>query len=596
MDPIRPISCDNPNPTTITQNNIFTPALSTRISPRLQKYGGYNSSYLDSIFGSNTLAAGGSLPVLTTQINPINPYGCDSEVSTTLYNYTNTSWELELQNFATHHADVLASVTENVNFLQNRYTTILYSDFTVKELRPNLDYKRFTTKTTINGKSLYNKQTDTIFQKGSSLPAQTTVQLQNPFLESLLLIGGGESGLVLYPPSGELLNAYSFNGSLTPQGDFNRGDESSQVVITFIQKYRKQILSFKIPAPTPMGTLTKGFFHPNKGLTSNITDKTPIKNNKIYYDSPLNTDSMDDFDNGACYFDTLSNRSINAIRSITEFQAHKKLRLYLLINNKWYEYLSSNLGSYVVNNNRYIGSPILYEYLSDESRSLNLPSVLPTTPKEHISFNYIYNDYGFKHGFTNPNFPIKDNKIQYNRNNPKELIIPGIRTYFMIPEIDNVFNTQLESMDDIDQFEAPESLTYGQSILFNDGTRWICINPSSPNTRSSYIYSNFGYLYHNFSDLHIDFSNITRNGYVYNSAKPCYFPVAIYNPKLKIFDVVNTVAAKQLRLKLVNKNGRQIRNLDEETYMIPYTVLTMTLDIKNQDYEFLDLLFLINFK
>lgn len=587
-----PISCSDPNPISFSSSNVFTPSLSTRFSPRLKQYGGYSQTHLDKIFGENTLRAGSSLPLLNSKIDPINPYGCDTSATITLYNYTNTFWNIDLDNFTTRHADIYAGITENIDLLHPRWR-YLFQDYYRFIYIPNQPFRRFGTKATIGDEVFYANQEKVIFNNNSINPSNLLVHLQNPFLESLILSRQGAAKSILYPPSGKLLNSYIFNTSTTAQGDIHRGDESVAVNLTVSQKYRKQILNFVIPPPEPMGILSKGFFHPNKGLTSTIKNKTPIKDGKLFYDKPLMPSTEDepvDYDNGLCLFGTLNDRAINVINTINNFNSHKKLRLYLQINSKWYEYDSHNRGGYVVDQEKYVGDPSIFEYLSSPNKSQNLAPLLPAVAKEHIKYDYLYNHYKYERNMV-PEFPLLSNNFSYTTSNPKELILPGTRHYFMVPEIDPSIDTALESIDDIANFIPEEPLTFAQMIRFADGSHWICINPSQPSTRSSYIWADFNYLYHAFSDVHIDFSKISKQGYIYNSNKKCNFNFRVYDAIDKKWDDVNTIVGKKLIVKFVKKDGRPITNLTkEDVYIIPYTIFETLLPIRNKQYSFIDLL------
>jgi hypothetical protein len=588
FSPTHPISCDDPEPSSFSTSNVYTPSLSTRLAPRLKEFGGYTQSYLNSIFGDGTLSAGTTLPTLNAKIDPINPYGCDTSGPITLYNYTNTSWDVKLNNMSTSHADIYVGVSENINLLSQRYRIILESDFTFKDFVPIPEFKRFATKANINDTNIYSDQNKLIFAKDETVPSNVTVNLQNPFLESLILAGGGSANSVLYPPSGRLLNNYIFNESQItfPRGrsDNHRGDESSSVNLTFTQKYRTQILNFVIPQPTAMGVLTKGFFHPNSGLTSSTKDKSPIKDNTIFYDAAL---SPNDFDPGFCLYGTFNNRVINTIKSIDSFNDHKKLRLYLYINGKWYMHDRHNRGGYKVNDKIYVGEPNMFEYVKNITKSQNLPSIFPAIAKKHTDFNYLYNHYPYGIN-AKTEFPLSSNKFTYI---DKEVIVPGTRHYFMVPEIDPAIDTGLNSIDEISRFTPPNNLVFGKTIKFRDGSHWLLINPQAPTSRSSYVFTDYAYLDHVFSDTHLDFTKISKNGYLYNTEKVCNFPFATYDPISRQWDTANTIISKKIMVKFVKKDGTPIKNLSSNNvYMIPYTVFTTTLNVRNKQYNTLDLL------
>jgi hypothetical protein len=581
-----PLSCDNPNPSSFSTSNVYTPALSTRLAPKLKAFGGYTQSYLNSIFGENTLVAGITLPNLNTKIDPINPYGCDTVAPITLHNYTNTSWKVKLNNMSTSHADIYMGVSENVNLLSPR-NRLVYSLYDTQVI-PLPEFKRFATKVKANDVSVYDDQNKLLFSKDDPIPSTLTIDLQNPFLENLIVAGGGAANTILYPPSGRLLYNHNFNESritfAAGRPDRNRGDESSSVDITFTQKYRTQILNFVIPKPIAMGVLTKGFFHPNSGLTSSIKDKTPIKGNSIFYDAAL---SDRGFDPGFCLYGTFNNRVINTIKNINSFDDHKKLRLYLYINGKWYMHDRHNRGGHKIDDKIYVGEPNMFEYIKDITKSQNLPSVFPSVPKKHTNFNYVYNHYAYEIN-AKTEFPLLSNKFTYI---DREIIVPGTRHYFMVPEIDPAIDTGLNSIDQISNFRPPNNLIFGKTIKFTDGSHWLLINPQLPNLRSSYIFTDYTYLDHVFSDTHLDFTKVSKNGYVYNTEKGCRFPFATYNPTRRQWDTANTIIGKKIMVKFVKKDGTPIKNLSSnDVYMMPYTVFTTALKVRNTEYNTLDLL------
>jgi len=593
VSPTHPISCDDPNPSTFSSSNLYTPNVSTKYAPKLKKYGGYNQIYLDKIFNAGTLIAENTtLPTLSKKIDPLNPYGCGSNASITLRNYTNTFWNIDLNNFSTNHADIRARVTENVDLFAPQWSILIRFGGREEGLEyiPNKNYRRFTTKVSLEygggSTDLYANQSSVILNKDDSVPKTITAHLQNPFLEALMTTRGAKKDTVLYPPSGKLLHDFIFN----PNSRWSpplRGNETSIVTLSINQTPRKQILNFVVPPAQSMGILQKGFFHPNSGLTSSITDKTPIKNNKLFYDKPI-SDNVE-YDEGFCLYGSLTQQVLNVIRDVNNFDKHRKLRLYLSVNDRWYEFQHPNRGGYLLNNQQYIGSPNIFEYISKLESSKGLPILLPAAPKKHIKYNYLYNHYKYSKQAL-PEFPLLSNAFSYN-NSTKEITILGTRHYFMVPEIDPSIDTELGSMDDIANFNPSSPLDYAQMIRFADGSHWLCLKPEAPSVRTSYIWTDYDYLYHVFSDMHIDFNKISKQGYVYNTKKPCDFSFSTYNPYDKKWDTANKIISKKVLVKFVKKDGSPIRNLrTEDVYMIPYTVFTITLPIRNSKYTFIDLL------
>lgn len=574
----RPTDCDNPNLSTISNPNIFTPGLSTRYSPRLKRYGGFSQDYLDSVFGAGVATVGGVVPILSAYVNPKTPIGCNSTASITLHNYTNTTWNLDIQG-KNPNAELYVTVNEDIDLLGPRSKFVIYRDeggegqvtnyYTM--YHPIIKSKRFATKVTINN--------STVLYAGQTAPApnNTTsfnVKLQNPFLAAAMQARGGSADAILYPPSGNLQNAYAFsqNGT-TSIGDIQRGNETTAVTLNFTQKFSTHKLLFKIPPLRPMGTLTEGFFDPNKGLTASPNNSSPISGSVLYTNELTNAG----WPPGKVFYGDINNRVMNVIHGLNEFNYHKKLRLYIQSNNKWYKYTGSNTGCFLVNDIKYPGSPTFFEY-NTETNTKNLPGLLLTPVRKHIDFNFIKN-FNWNNSFPlydeQTPFPFSKNTCTIDPSSSYEIRIPGIRAYFLIPEQDPAIRTNLASIEDIALFTAPSNFSYGSTIVFDDKTQWICIKPTEPTLRSSYVYSEFSYLYHYFSDTHIKFQNINRQGYIYNTKKPCSYPITLYSDTTLVASS-NTILEKSIYVSYKNKDGGQVRDFNiDDVYMQPYTLLKL---------------------
>lgn len=606
MTPLHSQDCNNPNRSYFYTPNFYTPSLSTRFSPRLRQYGGYTQKELDDMFGSSVLTAGSILPILNNLINPENPYGCDSTASIDLHNYSNTKWILNPVGFSTSHADVEVSIHEDINLLSHRYRPIIHveegagpgqvTDYWM-EYRPILNAKRFATKVHIEeaewNNTMYANQRYIIFPKDSTIPATLTVELQNPFLEALILAAGGDEKTVLFPPSGRLLTPYATTTVQTTDRIY-RGNEVSKVTINLHQKYRKQYINFVLNSPRAMGYLYKGSFHPNSGLTTDMSlfRKSAIKDDTIYYDAALrDTGTADTFNEGFCLIGSFTPRVINAINNLHQFDYHKKLRLYLLINGKWYQYNGSNTNSFKVNDVVYPGRPLIHEYIPNKNFTKGLPSVFTAPVKQPNRFNFVYNKYNTNIPAQPLEFPIMSERFYFSDQDRTVITIPGTRAYYRIPEIDPSIQTMLPNIDFISAFvpSNPSTFQYGSLIKFLDGSHWICIDPTKPNFRASYIFSDFDYLQHNFSDLHLDFKRLSKSGYLYNSKKPTNFFGWFKNPILRSSTFI-PIIEKSIIVKFVTKNGLPVKNLTkEDVYMLPYTRLKLAYGVRNQGFTLVDL-------
>lgn len=384
---------------------------------------------------------------------------------------------------------------------------------------------------------------------------------------------GGDENAILYPPSGNLQREYVFeNNKTTSIGDTNRGDETSAVTITFSQKFKSHKLLYKISPLSSMGTLKNGFFDPNKGLTTSITNQSPISGG-ILYTHEL---TGGDWPQGKVYYGDITPRVANAIRSLNDFETNKKLRLYIQQDNKWYKYVAPTSGSFLSNNIKYPGTPTFFEY-NAETGTNNLPGLLLTSVRQHVDFDFIRNN-----SWTD-NLPRYDNKTPFplSRNicirsssNDTELIIPGIRSYFLIPEKDPAIVTSLESMNDIGSFNAPSDIKYGSTIVFNNKQHWICIDPKQPKLRASYVYSEYSYLNQYFSDTHIKYKT-NLQGYVYNTKKSGEYPIKLYFGR-NFTSSDNTILEKSIYVTFKTKNGDKVTNFStQDVYIQPYTLLKL---------------------
>jgi hypothetical protein len=253
---------------------------------------------------------------------------------------------------------------------------------------PNLGYQRYTNLVKLNDVSIYDQQKKKFIDKGGSLASSVSIKLVNPYLVGLL---GGE--YTLYPPAGSLCDSNSIFGG--------RGDEISVVPIKFSRVPRKQILNFAIKTPSAMGTLSKGFFHPNSGLIigdPNFNNKTSINNDStnnsyyIDYDKDYFRSSAT-FNSGSIFIGDITPSFKKTIDQVNNLDNHKKLRLYLQLSDGWYEYSVPNTFGFINQNNLYVGEPYVFEYLKRESHSISVGPWIPSCPKKPIEFDFLYNFY-----------------------------------------------------------------------------------------------------------------------------------------------------------------------------------------------------------
>ena len=584
-----PYNCDG---NTYGYADVFLPGLSTKNSPTLRKYGGYSQSELDSLFGQGVLTAGGSLPRLTNKIIPDQPYGCERSISISLKNYVNSEWVINPKEFSTEHSDVFISVSENGD-PSAFYASYVYDGFYFTA-RNNPTWKRFFTRVNVtpsgagssSSNAIWKDQILNFFPKGSTIPTALSVYLQNPYLEKLTK----DQEYVLAPPSGDLVSGQDYIfGQPVSYGDpgvTSRGDETVTVSLNFVNKPRKQILTFGIDPPRIQGTLQKGFFHPNSGLTTDSTyhGLSPIKNNKIYYDQPLYNDF---YDEGVVLVGDIDESIKNLFNNISQFDRHRKPRLYLQINGSWYNAIIPNRYGYKHQNYTFVGRPSWFEYVHHKTDSLNIPGFIPVSPKQHVPLNFISNHTTKLDFSTYAISPILFDKFEVS--NDKTIILPGSRYYFMVPEIDPSISIQIASLDDISTMsEADQNkITFGSMVQFGDGRRWVYRGPNKTSPES-YVATDYNYLYHNFSDLHIPYSATNKAGYVYNSKKNVSRKIALYNSRGELD--TNIVLKKELLVKF-DKSVSSFFTGNEATQIQVYTKFLLQNKVR-RGYNMIDPLLL----
>lgn len=545
-----PYSCQG---NTYSYADVFLPGLSTKYAASLSKYGGYSQTKLNQIFGDNVLTAGGFLPILTSKIVPDQPYGCDRSLTITLKNYINSTWSFKPQSFSTDHADVWVSVSEygdpTADYAIYRWSP---EDLSFESFN-NPQWKRFFTKVDINNTTtLWKDQSKQIFSKNTTISDEIKISLQNPYLEKLTL----DQKLILAPPTGDLLSGQdiifgqpvSYADSkldVFRDGVTSRGDETSTINISFTNKPRKQILAFHLDPPVSAKVLRKGFFHPNSGLTfdSAYHDLSPFKDDNINYDEPLYGGG---YSGGMVLIGDLDPLVQNTFNNISQFDLHKKLRLYLKINNNWYYAHIPNSGGFKHEDRTFIAPPTYFEYVHHQKDSKHIPGLVPVAPKKHTEFRFISNHPVSFNGDTVVQTPVLFEK--FTRSDIRNILLPGTRYYFMLPETDPAIDIDISGMDQIHQLtEDDEARILPNSMIkLKDDSRWLFIGINARSS-DSYIITDYGYLYQNFSDLHIPYTATNKAGYVYNSRKKVNQKIVLYNSRGD--SEVNTVVQKELLVR-----------------------------------------------
>lgn len=488
------------------------------------------------------------LPTLDKYIDPLNPYGTEQSVSVSLNNYVTTDYAIKFPSYTTNHADIWAEVSENVNFSTQRYTTkVTFNDQTV----------------------VYDQQKKPISLQNNS--STTKVKLSNPYLEALL---GRE--YILYPPAGSLCSKVGNFGS--------RGDELSTVNITFSRIPRKQLLNFYIKQPKPMGILKKGFFHPNSGLIDREPRDPPLSplykdsgnNLFIAYDKTNFNPDTKFSDKGVVFYSEINDSVRRVIQQIGAFNSHRKPRLYLQLNNLWYEYKTPNLFGFYNQDTLNIGEPYIFEYLDDTKNYSTIGPWLPVSAKKHLDFNFIYN-------YPNKNIPISYQQpiIIKNQQKPKRITIDGSRAYFYIKEIDTAIVSLANSIPSLSEDDMSAISAENPEVILSTGERFRYIS-GAKNQRSSYIVSDYNYLYKNYSDLHINYNLKNKENYVYNTKKACNQKIIIINADNNTQTYEAIIKEKKLYAVYTDEGGNKLKFNDSTSrkYIKIYTQFELETPLK----------------
>jgi hypothetical protein len=530
----------------------YVPNLSTKNSPRLEKYGGYKQAYLNLLFGDNqvvTKPTPDKIEHVDYYIDPLTPWGAESQASVTLPNYVNTTWTLNTKNIATStHMDLIVDVSENVSLTANRFAgDPSAEDYTSNH---NMAWKRFTTKATIGGKTIYDKQANqvTVANNGS-----LTVKLSNPYLARLI----NDSTNAYAAPD----NSINLRDP-TPKLYSTRGDESSLVTLTFTKKPRKNLLNFKIPPPTPYGTLTKSFFDPHIGLTSEKLKKSPFINNRIYTDYTFNGGTTAGLeDNKGIYYATIKENMKKLCHQVSDFNFNRKLRTYVKMGSAWYELETQKRGSYTIDDKQYLGRPRLFEYIKNSKNSQHIPMLFPASPRKLNPWSFFLNharidNQSVSAGIqsTYPWLNGKDFAI-----NREFITMGGSRYYFTVEEKFTIVDLEIDSIYQVTS-GIDQTLDSGQ--LVKAGSKYYLYNNGPSNKIDSYLFLGDRYeeILGSPSSLEIEYDkDIAPTNYVYNSLKDCDHKITVFINNNGVITPISErykIIAKQLKVQGYNDRGR----------------------------------------
>lgn len=545
---------------------LFTPNVSTKISPKIKAYGGYSEIELNKILGENRIPGhpnpGDFLDFLNKKIDPEYPYGCElvTGAGAVLPNYTNTSWRLNLPNLSTEHADIWVKSLEGTS-LSSRYST----------------------KIIVNDVTLYSQQKKKFLEKGSFMAGAVTIGLKNPYFSKLM---GQKMDAVLYPPIGTACNS----------------PDLTRVSLEFTRKPRDQILNFVIPNPLngSGNQLTKGFFHPNSGLQNVISsedsfyNKSPIiykKNTKNYFFNYENEIFNTPYNDGYVFVGKLNDNIKKIFNQVHNFDNHKKLRLYIQIGETWYEYRGSNAFGFIQHDTLYPGVPLAFNYLNDEKKNNIYGPIIPSVPKKISQIPFLYN-YGNRPLYSSPpnNYPLPILEGARNIRDPdnRSTRIEGVRTYFYVAEKDSPIFSQSDSIRSLSSTEQEQISDSRTDVVLSNSDRYRYKGSGPKNDETSYFLIDYNYLYTNFSDLNIDYLSKNTLGYILNTAKKTYQKVTIINKNNLLQAYEAYIIEKRIYAIDVDQNGNTINSFNKKNitqkYIQVWTEFIFDRSIKYQEF------------
>lgn len=567
-------NCDGKLRYTNNESILFTPNISTQISPTIKSYGGYTDNEINNMIGSQRIpnhpAPGSIIPVVDRIIDPLNPYECVKNITITLPNYIRTKWNLFLSEYTTNHSDVWVRAIDNSNIFPSQTIIDPESDDQLVLQPP----RRYTTKAQLNNISVFYNQEKILFHKNTSATSNIGIELINPYLSTLLSVGGDYS-----------FEKYPYTNMPCSVDTNNRDPDLLSINLSFIQFPRKQVLNFRLEPINSLGTISKTFFHPNSGLIEPNDRTSLVYNSKdcsidFNYESSLFNNRQ--YSNSGVMFSGTINDGVKHILNLNNsLLNHKKLRLYLKYNNIWYEYLNPHLFGFdnKINNNLYPGYPLYFEYVSKNLSNIFPSQLIPAAPKKNTPLFYIQNfmPTGQIPNLVQNSYPLIYSKFQKYESN--KIILKGSRPYFLLPEKTRAIEVDsLEFLSD----EQQEQIILDKVVQETSGRRWKYKGTGSKISYSSYEPLPIRKITdHNFSDLFFDLANdADLDGYVHDSKATIED-----NTFITLYDQNNVnrssrykILKKSLYAKSVDKYGNvfnQSQNLQSSKHLNVFTLLEL---------------------
>lgn len=613
-----PKACTDANTQSYVSSSLYVPGLSTRFSPAIEYYGGYSDDELWTLFG-----VGGHvrprteygdkpniLPILPQMRDPENPYSCNKYASITLTNYTKSSYDLTLKNFSTRHADVLLTVYENAD-LTGGPISFSQDEEGNDTSSTNIYWKRFLTKVVANEVTVYNQQKHVVIPSTINIAKNYTLNatLINPYLTALI---GSETQLAF--PTGDPYEQDILIGS-------SRGDETSVVTLTFQQRPRKQLLNFRMASPYEPGTNKTSFwntsnsslFYPNLGL---LGKDDSLLNSREFQSGAIDEKGYIDYYRGnpsTVQWSYLTKRYNDVIDKISNFSKHRKFRIYRGVGKFISAAYIPNRGGYKFQDIEYIGVPHLFEYAKSSQNTTS--NLIPAIPKKSVVLDYIlreqpgiryYGDSSYKKILNKPYADIgyEEDEFIFDYNDLRVLKIPGTREYFRTTQRNKIWwvDANDETIESIIIGLKNQGIIGSETETTDEETGVTTTEPAEHKIKTfdlierrsmrGYYYAFMGgdpeqtynYLYIGTnsdifflrSSLDIDYSNVAKNGYLYNTGKPCEEDVEIiYSGNREGISSSNQIIRKNLYVEFYNNRGQRVRyDAPENKYYKTYTILT----------------------
>lgn len=296
---------------TYENTTAFTPSQSTKYSPKLIRYGGYNEEKLAEMFplyyqklaGIGDEITGNLVSSKVYRIDPDSPFGCESSDYMQHENYVQSFVTVDLKNHNDPYCDLFLTASETIDITGPRYF-ISFDPDTGREVPIlNKDFKRFTTsifpteEEPIDAKVPNRVDNPNLVWPGGGeflarddIKKKDTITLiyEQAFLNTLLTeAGAGENNELgitknIYPPienPGVQFEQIYFDDISYTWCDnremwYDFGDQTSRVTLNFIKRPRPVKAKFVIfpPAPITLSDSVKFDFNQIKPAEEGLQD------------------------------------------------------------------------------------------------------------------------------------------------------------------------------------------------------------------------------------------------------------------------------------------------------------------------------------